>query len=340
MIKLVERALLGRFRLVLGAVLLLYLSVSGVISWSSLERLLEAWPLTLLAFLLVLGDHLTTALRLRILLQARALNLSLADSIRLTLIGTFFNACLPGSVGGDAFKIYYASAGARGKRIEVATVMMLDRVVGLFTLLTWPLVFAPFFSTLVGASDAARVLLVLAGAMAAGVLAMLLLGMALATKGRRLVSRLLAFLPFGIGARVERMLETVHLYHRNPGALAAALGVSFLSYAQVVGATLVVARVLYPADFDWTMVFFIPLGFLGNALPVTPGGLGVGEAVFENLFALFGLPGGAETLLGWRVLNVLVGLIGLFFYLQRGRRFISRSLDPGTENAPLPPTNH
>ncbi len=35
-----------------------------------------------------------------------------------------------------------------------------------------------------------------------------------------------------------------------------------------------------------------------------------------------GLSGGAEVLLGWRLLTVLIGLVGLGFYLRGGRRFV------------------
>ena len=70
------------------------------------------------------------------------------------------------------------------------------------------------------------------------------------------------------------------------------------------------------------MAVLIPLGHLANTLPITPGGLGVGEAAFNKLFALAGLEGGAETLLGWRLLTLLLGLVGLVFYLQGRKRFV------------------
>ena len=34
------------------------------------------------------------------------------------------------------------------------------------------------------------------------------------------------------------------------------------------------------------MLLLIPIGFLANSLPVTPGGLGVGEAAMESLFRM------------------------------------------------------
>jgi uncharacterized membrane protein YbhN (UPF0104 family) len=74
------------------------------------------------------------------------------------------------------------------------------------------------------------------------------------------------------------------------------------------------------------MSILIPLGFLANVLPVTPGGLGIGEAAFNKLFEMAGLTGGAEALLGWRMLTILISMIGLVFYLRGRRHFIHRSL--------------
>jgi hypothetical protein len=45
--------------------------------------------------------------------------------------------------------------------------------------------------------------------------------------------------------------------------------------------------------------------------------VGVGEAAFNALFKLAGLPqGGAEALLCWRFWRAMVGLVGLALYLR------------------------
>jgi uncharacterized membrane protein YbhN (UPF0104 family) len=51
-------------------------------------------------------------------------------------------------------------------------------------------------------------------------------------------------------------------------------------------------------------------------LPLTPGGLGVGESAYNVLFKMAGLEGGAEALLCWRIWRAAVGLIGLILYLR------------------------
>ncbi len=79
--------------------------------------------------------------------------------------------------------------------------------------------------------------------------------------------------------------------------------------------TLLIAQVTNPAGASRLMALLIPLGFAANGLPLTPGGLGVGEAAFDTLFQLAGFTGGAVALLGWRMLMLLLSLPGLILYL-------------------------
>jgi uncharacterized membrane protein YbhN (UPF0104 family) len=58
------------------------------------------------------------------------------------------------------------------------------------------------------------------------------------------------------------------------------------------------------------------LGLFANALPITPGGLGVGESAFQALFALAGFSGGAPLLLSWRIGMAVQCLIGCAFYIR------------------------
>jgi uncharacterized membrane protein YbhN (UPF0104 family) len=93
-----------------------------------------------------------------------------------------------------------------------------------------------------------------------------------------------------------------------------------------IGIVLLLIQAINPGGATWSMSILIPLGFLANILPVTPGGLGIGEAAFNKLFEMAGLSGGAEALLGWRMLTILISMIGLVFYLRGRRHFVHRSL--------------
>ena len=134
-----------------------------------------------------------------------------------------------------------------------------------------------------------------------------------------------------MGEQIWTVVETVGSYRDQRGAVAKAIGASLAVHTLGIGAALAAAFAIDPAGFAWAMSVLIPLGLLANAIPITPGGLGVGEAAFDSLFGLAGLSGGAEIMLAWRLFILAFGLVGLVFYLSGHRDFIKTGHD-GSES--------
>ncbi len=314
-----RRILSTILRAVIGIGLLVYLSISGVINWSALLGLVDAWPVSLAVLFLLFVAVVLTSWRLCVLLKPRSLQLSLYSSVRLNLIGAFFNTCLPGFTGGDVVKIYYATQGSSGQRTEIATIVLLDRAVGMFALLLMPLLAAPLFPGLLS-SNVLRLLLWTAAAVAAVMLAGMVICFAEGARHSRILSWTLQKLP--LGNLAERMLDTVNAYRHNIGILLGMVGLSLVVHAITVSVILLLVQITTPSGATWPMIVLIPMGFLANALPVTPGGLGVGEMAFHKLFEVASLSGGVEALVGWRILTTVIDLPGLVFYLRGGTDFI------------------
>jgi uncharacterized protein (TIRG00374 family) len=319
-------------RIAVGVGLLAYLGFSGVIDWSALGGLATAWPLTVMAFALLLLCMVVTAWRLCVLMRPHGLELSLFASVKLTLIGVFFSLCLPGATGGDAVRFYYAASGNRGRRMEVATILVVDRAAGMFGLLAWPLLAAPLFPALVTSSPVFPALLLSAAAAVVAMVGLVIVAASPAVRRHPLLVGALGRIRFG--TYLERALDTVHGYRHDMRTLAAAAGISLLAHTFAIMVVLTVSRALNPGAFSWETSLLVPLGFMANTLPLTPGGLGVGEAVFERLFSLAGLAGGAEIMLGWRVILLLVGLLGLLAYLRGTERFVHAQ--PAADGTPRP----
>jgi uncharacterized protein (TIRG00374 family) len=311
--KTLRQQLLMFLRITLGLGLLIYLGASGMIDWRGLAGLGRAWPLSLAALGLVLAGVVLIAWRLCLLMRPHGLHLSWVASMRLTLIGLFFNTCLPGSTGGDVVEIYYAMEGNRGRRLEIATIMMLDRVAGLLGILGFTLLLVPFCQSMLTAFPTLNALVWAAG----GGLAILLAGGWCFTSdqviGRRAVTWMVQTLPGG--DYLERVMNTLRVYRTHAGVCGQVLGVSMAVHLCMTLGTLLVIQATHPVGADSRMMLLIPVGFVANSLPVTPGGLGVGEAAFDELFQMAGFTGGAVAILGWRVLMLIIGLPGIVFYL-------------------------
>ncbi len=217
-------------------------------------------------------------------------------------------------------KLYYATKENEGRRTEVATVLIFDRFIGFFAMLILPFFFVPFFLPLIHALPALRGILILIACISAGLLATFLL-CAFNESIRNLLAR--ESLPWPRWRkRACRVLETIGAYGRSSGTLFGALIISLVANLSVIAITILAVLVLDPASLASKMYLVIPIGHIVNGLPLTPGGLGVGETAFNALFAMTGLHGGAETLLCWRVWKAMVGLLGLVIYIRGMSRIV------------------
>jgi uncharacterized protein (TIRG00374 family) len=301
-------------RLGVGIGLIAYLVWSRVIDLRALSRLITDWPISLAALALMFLDIALMAARLSMLFRPQGLHLSLRNSLELTLVSSFFATFLPGAAGGDVAKLFYAAKENKGRRTEIVTVVIFDRAIGLFSILLLPLLFAPLFPQLIRAVAVLRALLIAAAALALCMLAGLLVCLSSPILVNRLVQWGFRLLP---GEKLaERSAGTIATYHRSPGILMAALGLSLLANLTLIAVTALAILALHPGSMSMKMCLVIPLGDLANNLPLTPGGLGVGESAYNVLFKMAGLEGGAEALLCWRIWRAAVGLIGLILYLR------------------------
>jgi glycosyltransferase 2 family protein len=319
------KVLLTLVRLAIGIGLLVYLARSGIIDLRALSKLATAWLITLAAVALLLFDVFLMSLRLSWLFRPQGLRLSLLMSLQLTLVGFFFATFAPGSAGGDIARLFYATRENSGRRTEIMTVVIFDRVIGLFSMLLLPLLFAPMFPKLIQSVPVLRYLLI-----TVALLALCLLAGFLVCLWNESILRLLGRKTLGLAkwrSLAVRGLETIRTYRHSPGILVSALGASMLANLALMVVTALGMLIVNPSGLEMKMCLVIPMGYIANSLPLTPGGLGVGEAAFNALFDITGLHGGADALLCWRIWSAFVGILGLIFYLRGLRRSVVKTAE-------------
>ena len=307
-------------RLGIGAALVYWLVRTGAIDWSALTLLLERWPLVVIGAALVLTAFTLMAARLVLLCRPTTIRVSLADAVRLTMVGTFFSLVLPGAAGGDVVRIWYATHGHAGRRAEVVAIFLFDRAIGMFTLVMMPLFVLPFAAG-IRSVPAVQALAWTAGLMLAGMIGGLAVVMSERLRRSALVTWCFTHLP--LGSSIAQMVDAVRVYRSAPGTVLQAIAISCVAQAVMIGATILLAGVLLGDAFNWSVLVLIPLGLLANAVPATPGGLGVGEAAFDSLFRLGGLSQGATVLIGLRLLLLVPAAIGLAIYLGGRKQFVT-----------------
>ncbi|MDT8445528.1 MAG: lysylphosphatidylglycerol synthase transmembrane domain-containing protein [bacterium] len=289
----------------------------------NLELLQLFWSdplfLILLAVQMAIFIPLNT-LRWRFFLKPLGLEQNFWRLQRVTWVGFFFNTVLPGAVTGDLVKaMYVIQPGVAGQKTCAATSLVLDRFTGLFGLIIMAagaLTLHPSWLTQgSNMSGLAWSVLVLFGG------TLLFYGLVLwrFEEGRDPVLRLFSKLP--LGERLARIYSTFKSYENHPGILAGTLGLTVAIHSLIAGYFYLVAHALglQGASF-FDQILIMPLGLITTALPISPGGLGLGHAAFDQLYQLFGMSGGADVFNFYLVIQLLGFAPGGLIYLLLTRK--------------------
>ena len=311
-----RRILFGIVRLTIAGAVLWFLATTGRVNWGSLRGLRDHWGLTLLALILLFIAVVLISQRVCMLFRPRGLRLSLQDSLGLSLIANLFTLVLPGG-GGDIVRLYFTAKDAAGRRTEIGTLLLLDRVMGLLALTLFPVLAAPLCLPLLRQSAALRALLALAAISSAAIIFVIAVSTSRRARALRGVQWVLRMFP--LRGYPARMLDTMQSFRNRLGILVGAVAISLVAHAICMGIVwMLVSMTQAGGAADPAIPFLASLGFVANNVPLTPGGLGVGEAAFESLFRLAGLDGGAEAMLAWRLLLAGLAPLGLWYFV-RGR---------------------
>lgn len=319
----VRRKLLAALRGLLGLALFWHVG-STIPGWSFARAFFgTAWLLPALAVLLCFGVAVES-IRMSILFRSQNIRFSFLRGCRLVMIGAFFSYCLPGGTGGDMMKLYYLVSENRGKGVETATVLLVDRVVALFSLLLVLLGLALLNVQVVQTHYHVAWLVTAAACGAMGLLILATASLSSRLRNSWLYSFVLERIPFH--QYVERASNALFLFREYKGTLLRAVLLSTIGHFALVLLFVAMAAVFVPGAPPETAGLLALVGMLANALPITPGGLGVGEAAFEGLFRLCGHVGGAQLIIAWRVAMAPVGFLGFLLFLAGWRARTSSSL--------------
>jgi glycosyltransferase 2 family protein len=310
-------------RLAIAGLLLAYLARSGTIDLRAISRPFTAWPIALAGIGLILLDIALNAERLVWLFRPFGLSLSWAKSFQVAMVSFFFAAFLPGATGGNISRLYYVAKDYKARRSEIIVISLFDHGIGMLSLLLMPLIFAPFFAREVAATPALRGLLIISAAISAILIAGFFACVWFQSFTERLADAVFGILPWK--EWYGSVIRTVAGYRGKLRYVGGALLISIVANSLSVVVVCLAVWALNPSALNLKMSLVIPLGFVANCLPFTPGGLGVGEAAFNSLFAVAGLAGGAEAMICYRIWTGLVRLIGILFYLGGIERVFGRS---------------
>ncbi|MBI2608120.1 MAG: flippase-like domain-containing protein [Deltaproteobacteria bacterium] len=256
--------------------------------------------------------------RWQFLLKGLGFRYSFKEVFQLSSIGIFFNTFLPGAVGGDFIKAYYIYAEEKEKQKKIAAILsvFLDRVVGLFGLISCAMIIFFLNYTFV-----TKVPLLLKMSWIVSLICFLgfIFYILIHTVSDEAIKKITLL---NLGSKIFT-LKKINKWVLKTYFL------SFTPHFLTIFMFYLSALALGYEGGILPFLIIVPYGTLIMALPLTPAGLGVGQAAFLVLFKLLGLGthvSGAEvaTLVHVCIL-VLNFLIGGFYYVRLKRGSITKS---------------
>ncbi len=300
--------------------------VASRINWRDLGAVLVRidWRWASLAFVITGTLIAALAVRWQVFLRQQRIELPFRETYSLAWAGQFFNSFLPGSTGGDVFKIYQVCRRMPDRKPAAVASVLIDRLSALFALLVLAAIAFVREPTplraLAGASFGYLNSVWLGAILVAGAGAILVAKQVITARGwgEKLRRTVLATLGgIRLNAAVGFALFLAFAIH-----IANFVGVYFL--ARSLGIDITCLQVL-------TMM---PLVFLFVMLPITINGHGLRELLLIGYFTHLGVHISGQMDIAYREVAVALSLLlvanDLLWSLAGGLQYFARTR-PGAE---------
>jgi len=313
-----KNLLIQTLKIVFAVAIIYWLINSGKLNFSALGHLLTP-TYAAMSLVLVFFNFYFASERWRVLILSQKIRANSWPTFKLSMIGAFFNFAMPGGVGGDVVKAYYFAKENPGSSIVAATSVLMDRILGLFAMVIMALVVMLYDLDHVMSVATLRTLLFVIVALFFAFLIGLSLVFSTGLYEKGVLKALLKKLP--LSDKLIKLYESMHLYGKNNKRMVLILLLSVISQTCCIFFLILAG---YAAGFPEVPVktYFLvaPLGFMATAIPISPAGVGVGQAAFYFLFNIYTGKSsdlGPTVITAYQVSTFALSMIGAFYYLRR-----------------------
>ncbi len=157
----------------------------------------------------------------------------------------------------------------------------------------------------------------------AGFTVALYLSLTTQTKIQNFTIQLIEKLP--MKEKFLKLYHSIQLYGKSPKLIFQILAISLIAQTTSIFFFAMAGHASgLDAGIPLSTYFLVsPLGFMATAIPISPAGVGVGQAAFDYLFNVYlghSSEIGTTVITAFQMFQFLFGLIGIVFYLQMKER--------------------
>lgn len=277
------------------------------------------------AFVIYATVSLISVVRWKYLLIVHGINPPYSRLIKYFFIGLFFNNFMLGLTGGDVVKAYYISRETETKKAEAAITVFIDRLVGMFALITVAVIALLFHLGDPRLGKASNIILIMFAVFS-------MFGLIFINKN--LIKKFPFFdhiynrLPFR--QMLHRVYHAFYIYRDYKLTLLWTFLFSVVLQVVMIIVTYSIGRAFGVEQVPLYHFFlFVPIISTISALPISVGGLGVGESAYVYFFNLI-YKQSAKYLamaLGLRLLTIVWSLVGGVLLLMPQNKVTEQELE-------------
>ena len=314
-----KKRLLNLLKTLFAVGIVYWVVANDMLDWQLILELSRSNQLLILMSI-QLVQILFNAMRWYYLVRGQGLMIPFGKSLSLTFISLLFNLITPGGAGGDFFKGYYLLKMFPKQKMLAAMGLVMDRFFGLLAVaFLCVLAFAIDGVMLLETKKTLFTMGLFATAVFMGLIGVLVLAMFTRFEQTKLAK--LIFNKLWGGHLIESFFAAFAAYAQHKQSLLIAFVTALVSQMTIITTFWLVAGSMGVKASIESYLFVVPIGLFASMLPLTPGGVGVGQVAFMTLFNLYL---GKETALGATAFSVyqltllLWGSIGLIAYQRQG----------------------
>ena len=314
--KKIKTAIQSILKIGFAGLLIWWIISTGKIDLQALRKLLSPGFIAVGSVFIFLSI-VTCAERWRQILLSQNEYLSFIEALRLTFIGLFFNFAMPGGVGGDVVKAYYLVQIRPQAKVAAITSVLMDRILGLYAMIAMALLVMVLDISHVSRIVTLQNLFYFMILLFISASTFLFLAFSNNMKIKKLIHQGLNYLPKK--EKFIKLYESTHLYGKKPSLIFKAVWLSLIAQTFSILFMIYAGENSGIAAVPYSVYFLVtPLGFMATAIPISPAGLGVGQAAFYALFNIYlekTTALGPTVITALQAMQIMFGFVGAFFYL-------------------------
>jgi len=278
----------------------------------------DQWPLAIFLLGTLYLQIAIISWRWNLLNGALGFGIRYREAFSLSMIGMLFTVVIPGSVGGDVIKAYYVGTRVPNRRAHAFTTILMDRYLGLLSLLTLGALGVAWNYHEILANKVMTTLATFVVVAFLGGCLSLTAAVLFSTQVAGLLRKLQGRVP--LVNHAVKSCEALEAFRANPGVLAIGVLMSLPSHLIACLGMRVAMGMVGAGDMPLErFLLIVPLGLISTVIPLSPGGVGIGQAAFYGLCESLAKGTGnaaSNAFTVYQTLQVAVYLSGFIPYLS------------------------